>query len=59
MSTARKMLEKQFVHVAMDEDELVNKLTLLIKNNEFTPIYSIGPFASSELIESMDEFIRF
>jgi len=58
MATAKKIKELNYVHVAMDDTELLEKLSELLRTPSLKPIFSIGSFASKGLLTSLESFIE-
>lgn len=58
LATAKKMKEENMVHVAFSEEELLSMLERLVKQETIEPLSKVGPFASNQLIRSLDQLIR-
>lgn len=58
LATAKKMKEENMVRVAFSEEELLSMLEDLVKQEIIEPLSEVGPFASNQLIKSLDELIR-
>lgn len=58
MATAKKIKELNYVHVAMDDTEFLEKLNKLLVEPSLSPIFSIGSFASDGLLASLESFIE-
>ena len=56
MATARKLGSLNYVHVAHDQAELREKINLVF-GGELSSLHTVGKYASSELINSLQSFI--
>ncbi|MES2266932.1 MAG: glycosyltransferase [Bacteroidota bacterium] len=57
LATARKLDDLKFVHVAYDEDELIDKIMEIWPDN-FESLHQVGEQASTELLTSLGNYIK-
>ena len=57
LATARRMRKENMVYVAFSEEELLLLLRELTNKDTIASLCEIGPFASNELLNSLEEFI--
>jgi UDP-N-acetylglucosamine transferase subunit ALG13 len=57
LATAKKLDDLKFVHVAYDEQELVDKILEVWPNN-FESLHQVGKEASQELLTSLGNYIK-
>lgn len=58
LATAKKMKDENMVRVAFSEEELLSMLEELVKQEIIEPLSAVGPFASGQLIKSLDNFMQ-
>ena len=59
LATAKKLEEKNMIYVAYDADTLKEKIEQFLISPEILPsLYTLGDFASKELINSIKSFIN-
>ncbi len=57
MATAKKIKQQGFVHVVFSDEELLLLMKNLVLTENLTPLHKIGQFASTSLLDSLNDFI--